>query len=443
MSDTPRPPQLRPRAVPTGRLARFTRLGGLATGLAGRAAAGRAAAAFRGEQPDMAALLLTPGNITRITERLAEMRGATMKLGQLLSMESGDVLPPELADILARLRADADAMPPKQLKAVLTQTYGDGFRQKFKSFNTQPLAAASIGQVHRATAADGMRLALKLQYPGVRASIDSDLDNAVAMIRWSGLWPKELDISPLMTEARRQLHEEADYIREGAYLRRFGDLLADDPRFVVPTHRPDLSTRDALAMSFEQAAPIETLADAAPRIRDTAASALIELCLRELFEFHVMQTDPNFANYQWRAETGQIVLLDFGAAREIPQDLADGHLRLLRAGLDGMRDDILRELEAIGFIKPGLSPEHRDAILDMAELGFFALRGPEPFDFATSPLADQLRQRGQVIGQERELWHIPPADTLFLQRKIGGLYLLATRLGARVDLPKIARTFLT
>lgn len=442
MSDASDPP-LRPRAVPTGRLARFARMGGLATGLAGRAAAGRAAAAIRGERPDMAALLLTPGNVTRITERLAEMRGATMKLGQLLSMESGDVLPPELADILARLRADADAMPPKQLKAVLQKTYGDDFRRKFKSFNSQPLAAASIGQVHRATAVDGMRLALKLQYPGVRASIDSDLDNAAGLIRWSGLWPRELDIAPLMQEARRQLHEEADYEREGQYLARFGALLADDPRFIVPQHRPDLSTGDALAMSFEQAAPIETLADAPPAVRDRAATALIELCLRELFDFRVMQTDPNFANYQWRAETGQIVLLDFGAAREIPKSLADGHRRLLRAGLEGMRDDILRELEDIGFIKPGLNPAHREAILDMAELGFSALTGPAPFDFATSTLADQLRQRGQVIGQERELWHIPPADTLFLQRKIGGLYLLATRLGARVNLPALARECIT
>lgn len=198
MTDTPRSAQMRPRAVPTGRFARFTRLGGLATGLAGRAAVGRAAAAFRGEQPDMAALLLTQGNVTRITERLAEMRGATMKLGQLLSMESGGVLPPELAEILARLRSDADAMPPKQLKDVLTQSYGAEFRRHFKSFNTQPLAAASIGQVHRATASDGMRLALKLQYLGVRASIDSDLDNAAALIRW---------VRPL---AERTRHQPAD-----------------------------------------------------------------------------------------------------------------------------------------------------------------------------------------------------------------------------------------
>jgi len=134
-------PTERLRAVPTGRFARFTRLGGLATGLAGQAVAGRAQAALTGRAPDMAALLLTPRNVTRITDRLSEMRGAAMKLGQLLSMETGDVLPPELADILARLRADADAMPPAQLKAVLAAAYGDGFRRLFRSFDTRPLAA--------------------------------------------------------------------------------------------------------------------------------------------------------------------------------------------------------------------------------------------------------------------------------------------------------------
>lgn len=429
------------RAVPTGRLARFTRLGGLATGLAGRAAAGRARAAILGEPADMAAILLTPGNISRIANRLAELRGAAMKLGQLLSMETGDVLPPELAQILGRLRADADAMPPQQLKTVLLTSYGPEFRKQFKSFDTRPIAAASIGQVHRAQSRDGMRLALKVQYPGVRASIDSDLDNAAGLIRWSGLWPAELDIAPLMAEARRQLHEEADYGREGRHLARFGALLADDPRFVVPIHREDLSTPEVLAMSFEPSAPIEALAEADAAIRDRAVSALIELCLRELFEFRVMQTDPNFANYRWRAETGQIVLLDFGASREIPARLADQHLHLLRAGLAGDQGDIYTALEEIGFIKPGLSSAHRQAILDMADMGLAALRGPDPFDFATNRLADDLRARGQVIGQERDLWHIPPADTLFLQRKIGGLYLLAARLGATVDIPALARRF--
>jgi predicted unusual protein kinase regulating ubiquinone biosynthesis (AarF/ABC1/UbiB family) len=154
-----------------------------------------------------------------------------------------------------------------------------------------------------------------------------------------------------------------------------------------------------------------------------------------------MQTDPNFANYRWRPETGQIVLLDFGATREISAAVAEGYRALLRAGLDGDRDAVMASLEGIGFIKPGIGAAHRQAILDMGEMGFAILRGPEVFDFRGNDFADRMRQRGMEIGSERELWHIPPAETLFLQRKIGGLYLLATRLGARVDIAAMVRRF--
>jgi predicted unusual protein kinase regulating ubiquinone biosynthesis (AarF/ABC1/UbiB family) len=385
--------------------------------------------------------VLSPGNVTRLADRLSEMRGAAMKLGQLLSMEAGDLLPPEMEAVLARLRADAHVMPPKQLKQVLETAYGADFRKLFRSFDTRPLAAASIGQVHRALTPEGDALAVKLQYPGVAAAIDSDLDNAAALIRWSGLWPAELDIGPLMTEARRQLHEEADYAREGGALARFGELLAEDGRFIVPRLDPARSRSAALAMSFEASEPIERLAEAPPETRDRAVSALIELCLRELFEYRLMQTDPNFANYRWRPETGQIVLLDFGASRDISAEVAEGYRALLRAGLSGDHDATMQALERIGFIRPGLSERHRATILDMAEMGFAILRGPGPFDFRGNDFAERVRARGMEIGNERELWHIPPAETLFLQRKIGGLYLLATRLGATVDIPALARRF--
>jgi predicted unusual protein kinase regulating ubiquinone biosynthesis (AarF/ABC1/UbiB family) len=410
-------------------------MGGLGAGIAGDLALGAGRALLRGERPRLEELALTPATLGRVADRLSEMRGAAMKLGQLLSMESGDVLPPELADILARLRAEAHTMPPKQLKSVLETSYGRDFRRLFRGFETTPLAAASIGQVHRATAADGMSLALKLQYPGVRAAIDSDLDNAAALIRWSGLLPPELDLGPLMDEARRQLHEEADYAREGACMARFSALLDADDRFVVPVHRPDLSAEGALAMSFEASEPIEALAAAPAEVRDRAVTALIELCLRELFDFRLMQTDPNFANYRWRPETGQIVLLDFGATREISAEVAEGHMRLLQAGLARDRAAVLAALEAMGFVRPGLAERHRAALLDMAEMGFGALAGP--LDFARDDLPARMRQRGMEIGSERDLWHIPPPETLFLQRKIGGLYLLAARLGARVDFPAL------
>ena len=410
-------------------------MGGMATGIVGGVAFGGVRAFARGERPRLDQLVLSPGNIARIAENLAQMRGAAMKLGQLLSMETGDMMPPELEAILARLRDDAHFMPPKQLKAVLTRAYGDDFRAKFTGFETTPLAAASIGQVHRATASNGEPVAIKLQYPGVRAAIDSDLDNAATLIKWSGMLPDDLDLSPFLQEARRQLHDEADYLREGWFLQRFGEVLEDDPRFVVPRHFPELSGPDALAMSFEASEPIEALAEEAPAIRDAAVTALIDLCMRELFEFRLMQTDPNFANYRWRPSTKQIVLLDFGAARDIPPAVAEGHHRLMCAGLDRDRDAIFGALEQLGFLRSGLALRHREVILDMAEMGFEALNAA--FDFATNDLAARLRRRGVDIGGERELWHIPPADTLFVQRKVGGLYLLASRFGARVNFSEL------
>jgi predicted unusual protein kinase regulating ubiquinone biosynthesis (AarF/ABC1/UbiB family) len=428
-----------PRAVPTGRFARFSRMGGLATGLAGGVAMGGARALARGERPRLQDLVMTRGNIQRLTNQLAEMRGAAMKIGQLMSMEAGDFLPPELEAILARLRDGAHVMPPAQLKTVLTGAYGPDFRRLFRSFDTRPLAAASIGQVHRARTPDGAALAIKLQYPGVKDAIDSDIANVAALIRWSGLVPRSLDLEPLLAEARAQLHEEADYAREGAALAAFGTLLADDPRFRVPALFPDLTRPAALAMSFEPSDPIEALAKAPPAQRDAAVAALIELCLRELFDFRLMQTDPNFANYRWRSDTGQIVLLDFGATRAVPDAVAAGHLDLLRAGLDGTRADILRALEALGFIREGLSARHQAVILDMADMGFDLIRRPGHFDFMGNDFADRMRRCGMDIGNEQELWHIPPAQTLFLQRKIGGLYLLATRIGASVDIAGIAR----
>jgi len=132
------------RSVPASRLARFSRMGGLAGGLAGEIALGAGRALVRGERPRFDQVMLTPGTVGRIADRLSEMRGAAMKLGQLLSMETGDMMPPELSDILSRLRAEAHTMPPKQLKRVLEASYGPEFRKLFKGFEVQPLAAASI-----------------------------------------------------------------------------------------------------------------------------------------------------------------------------------------------------------------------------------------------------------------------------------------------------------
>lgn len=187
-------------------------------------------------------------------------------------------------------------MPPKQLKHVLIANWGKDWQRAFDRFDVRPIAAASIGQVHRARLRDGRMLAVKVQYPGVARSIDSDVANVGALLRAARILPADFDIAPYLDEARRQLHEETDYLREGGCLSAFRDRLRDRPEFHVPTFYEDWSTQNVPSMSFARGQPIETVQDASQEVRDQVATRLIELTIQELFDFGEVQCDPN-----WRA----------------------------------------------------------------------------------------------------------------------------------------------
>ena len=424
----------RAHPVPGGRVARLLRLGGMATGVLGDMAAQGLALAARGERPRLPAILLTPQTAQRVARDLGRMRGAAMKLGQMLSLDEGLVLPPEMTAILAALREDAPPMPPAQLRAALDAAWGPGWMRRFARFDVRPFAAASIGQVHRARTRDGRDLAIKVQYPGVRASIDADVDNVAALLRLPGLVPREMDLGPMLAEAKRQLHREADYAAEARHLQAFRDLLAGSDDFLLPELHPDLCAERVLAMSFVESQPIAALAEAPQAARDRAAAALVGLVLRELFEFRLMQTDPNLANYRFDPASGRIVLLDFGAAMAVEPGLAADFRRLLGAALDRDRAATAATMQAIGYFDAATAPRHREAIAAMFEAAAEPLRTARPFDFGASDLPERLRDMGLAMAGARDLTHVPPPATMFLHRKIGGIYLLAAKLRARVAL---------
>lgn len=429
------------RVVPSGRLSRLGAFGKIAGGVAGGVLAEGARRFADGQRPRMSELLLTPANVARVTDQLSQLRGAAMKLGQMISMDAGDILPPDLTAILARLRDRAHHMPPAQLQHVLAAEWGKDWRKRFARFGAAPIAAASIGQVHKATTPDGRELAIKVQYPGVRESIDADVDNVATLLRMSGLLPKSLDIAPLLAEAKRQLHEEADYRREGEQMMRFAALLNDDPAFVVPVQDREFSTDRVLAMSFVSGVAIDKLVDAPQDERDRVMGVLIALVLRELFDFGLMQTDPNFANYRYQPESGRLVLLDFGAARTVDPVTARGYHRLLMAGLDGDRDASRVAAVQAGFLSNAMVERHAAAIDRMIDVVITEMAKTGPFDFGDRAFVGILRDQGMDIGADRESWHIPPVDTLFVQRKISGTALLAAKLKARVDVRSMVEQY--
>jgi predicted unusual protein kinase regulating ubiquinone biosynthesis (AarF/ABC1/UbiB family) len=427
--------------LPRGKASRLGQFGRLAGGIAGGMIAEGARRLADGQRPRMRDMLLTPGNVRKLADRLSHLRGAAMKLGQMISLDAGDLLPPELTDIMASLRERAHHMPPAQLEQVILREWGPQWRSQFRRFDAIPIAAASIGQVHRATAPDGRELAIKFQYPGVRESIDSDVDNVSALLRVSGLLPRGLDLVPLLAEAKRQLHEEADYVREGEQMALFAKLLADSPDLLVPERVAALSSDRVLAMTFLQGRPIEQLATATQAVRDDVARALITLILRELFEFGVMQTDPNFANYRYQPETGRLVLLDFGATRNVEAETVTAYRAMLRAGLSGDRDGLREAALAGGILGAGAVAFRRADIDRMIDIIVDEMIRPGAFDFGDRGFVTALRDQGLDLAADQRAWHVPPADILFTQRKISGTALLAARLKARVDVRSLVAPY--
>ncbi|OJF99516.1 ubiquinol-cytochrome C reductase [Rhizobium sp. 58] len=432
------------RPVPQSRLGRFAAFGQLAGGVATGVLGEGLRRLAKGERPHLSDLLLTPSNALKVTEQLSRLRGAAMKLGQMLSLDAGDMLPAELTTILAQLRDAAHFMPPHQLERALGSAWGPDWRRHFSQFDNTPIAAASIGQVHRARLTSGQELAVKVQYPGIAKSIDADVDNVATLLRMSGLLPAGLDIAPLLLEAKRQLHEEADYLREADQMRRYSEHLAGDSRFALPKPYDDLLRPTVLPMDFLAGVPIENLTSRTQAQRQASTEALLDLLLQELFVFGLMQTDPNFANYRWEPQTGRIILLDFGATRPVSADTSGSYRNILRAGLAGDADAVRHALIMIGFLSQAQASRHRSSLDRMIGIGLRHVNeSPDGlFDFADRSFVATIRDQAAPLIADRASWRLPPPDTIFIQRKISGTALLFTRLQARLPLTAKLATYI-
>ncbi|KTF19040.1 ABC1 kinase family protein [Pseudoalteromonas sp. 10-33] len=422
-----------PRNVPTSRLSRFAKLGSLATGVASNMLVDGAKSALTGKGWDNKRLLLQPKNIEKLAVQLSHLRGAAMKLGQLLSMDAGDLLSPELAQLLALLRSDANPMPHKQLVEVLKIQWGDDWLSRFSHIELRPFAAASIGQVHLAYQENGDKLAVKVQYPGIAKSVVSDVDNVITLLTLSRLLPKELDIKPLVNEAKAQLLAEADYLREADYLIRYKTALKGNTNFKVPNVYTAHSTKQVLTMEYVNAEPIECITALPQSQQSFVAEQLIDLFFKEMFEFKLIQTDPNFANFHYQSDTQKIVLFDFGATREISNELSSAYLALFKAGSENNREGVLNAASKIGYFKDDILDDYKNNVIDLFLMACEPLRYNGNFDFKNSELALKIKNAGLELSAQSQQWHTPPVDALFIHRKLAGLYLIAARLGAKID----------
>lgn len=244
-------------------------------------------------------------------------------------------------------------MPDEQREGVLVKEWGVNWKDRFLEFDPVPIAAASIGQVHKAILQDGTRVAVKIQYPGVAKSIDSDLDNLVMMLSFGKLLPKGLYLENTIRVARKELQLECDYTREADAMIQFQEYLTESRMnnyFQVPRVFKNHSTKTILVSEFVDGHTIDGAGDYPQSIRDRLGDRLLKLCLYELFEFRFMQTDPNWSNFLYNPEKDMIYLLDFGAAREFSKEFTLDYLQLLKAGADQNRELCISQSIKLGFL---------------------------------------------------------------------------------------------
>lgn len=430
------------RKVPTGRLARLVNIGGLAGNVMTNVIADRVKDLSRGDKRSYGALVLQPKNIKALADKLSHLRGAAMKLGQLLSMDAGELLPPELSGLLEQLRNKATPMPHKQLIGVMESELGKNWIDNFSYFDLRPFAAASIGQVHKATLADGRQLAVKVQYPGIANSINSDVDNVATLLAVSRLIPKEVDLVPTLEEVKRQLNVEADYKLEAKHLKDFYSALQHRKDITVPKVYDALTTQHIITMEYLEGMSLASCAELDQSHREHIISTLLALFFEELFEFRQMQSDPNFANYLYDPITSTIQLLDFGATRDIPLAVSEGYRQLLSAATNNNKQQVIDAAKAIGFFQDDIPEQQIETVVSMFMLATTPLRC-DYFDFGESELASQIKDMGLELSMKQGYWHTPPVDAMFIHRKLAGLYLIAARLEVKVPVQQLFAPYLT
>ncbi|KAB1274045.1 Atypical kinase COQ8B; mitochondrial [Camelus dromedarius] len=330
----------------------------------------------------------------QLSDRSRERKVPASRISRLANFGDNSFISPQLQHIFERVRQSADFMPRWQMLRVLEEELGRDWQAKMASLEEVPFAAASIGQVHQGVLRDGTEVAVKIQYPGVAQSIQSDVQNLLAVLKMSMALPEGLFAEQSLQALQREMAWECDYRREAACAQNFRQLLAGDPFFRVPAVIQELCTTRVLGMELAGGVPLDQCQGLSQEVRN------------------------------------QVTLLDFGASREFGTEFTDHYIEVVMAAANGDRDQVLqksRDLKFLtGFETKAFSDAHVEAVMILGEP--FATQGP--YDFGAGDNARRVQGLIPVLLQHR--LRPPPEETYALHRKLAGAFLACARLRAHI-----------
>lgn len=445
-------------SVPSSSLSRAVRFSWLGVSMIGSAIPGAIKSKILSEEKSFKNYLLSESNSEKLSRTLCKMRGAALKFGQLLSTFEDVVIPEPLRSALEKARQDANSMPNSQLMKILNKAYGPEWKDNFIRFDIDPFAAASIGQVHygeiknELNEKESIPVAIKIQFPGVATSIESDLSNLKRVFKYLNVIPKGMYIDKLVDNLGKEIKEECDYLLESDRQEHYRNLISNDNHlskvFIVPKVIKHLSNEHLIVSEFIPGVNIDEVDDQSQEVKDYIGSKLLELCLREIFIFRYMQTDPNPANFFLIKGKDQKIsspkgvklgLVDFGAARDYNDQFVNNYMKIIFSATHENKEKVLSYSKDLGFLT-GFESEimlnaHANSVFAISEPFSQLVDSNTVFDFGNQKVTSKIYKELPTMLKHRLT--SPPTEIYSLHRRLSGAFLMCIKLKSKVKSHKI------